>query len=272
MEKGPILARGRTAEVYLWGNDCIIKLFYDWVPEKWITGEDSLSQIISNTDIPAPVCHGIVEDGQRKGIIFQRLNGKTFLNIISKQVYFLSKYTRKMAKIHTQILSHTDVGLPSIKERLQAIISGLPNISPALKDFCLQTLAELPEGDTICHFDFHPDQIIQTKDGDYVIDWSTVCRGDVCADIARTSYLLTMSTVGHLPWILQIIIKIMRANMYRIYIAQMLKLNPMLDPSRIEKWKIPIYAMCLDKNIEEENPLILPFLEKAYSKQKSSPE
>ena len=268
MKKGQLIARGRTAEVYLWGDDCILKLFYDWAMDNWITSEEKFSRKIANTDIPVPACHGLIQDEQRKGIIFQRLYGETYLHLISKQIFTVTKYTRQMAKIHTEILSHTDVTFPSLKERLHAMIYGLPNLSARLKEFCLQTLDELPDGNAICHFDFHPEQIMQTEEGDYVIDWSSVCRGDVCADIARTSYLLTMSTVGHMPWFMRILIKTMRTTMYRIYIAQMLELNPLIDPAMIEKWKIPIYAMCLDENVEEKNPLILPFLEKAYSKSK----
>ena len=266
MEKGQLIARGRTAEVYLWGEDCILKLFYSWMPDEWITGEDILSRKVANTDILVPICYGLADDGQRKGVIFQRLIGETYLNIISRQIFSLSKYTQKMAKIHTQILSHSDATLPSLKERLHAMIEKLPDLSSELKAFCLQTLDELPDGDAICHFDFHPDQIMETENGDYVIDWSSVCRGDVCADIARTSYLMTMSTVSHMPWFMRILIKIMRANMYRIYIKQMLILNPQIDVAVIEKWKISIAAGRLAENIEEENPAILSFLEKAYSK------
>jgi hypothetical protein len=266
MEKGQLIARGRTSEIFTWGEDCILKLFYDWVPDVWITSEDDFSRQIAATDIPVPVCYGLVEDEGRKGIIFQRLNGDTYLGLLSKNLFGIYDYSQKMAQVHSQILSQSDATLPSIKDRLNTMISTLPNLSAELKAFCLQTLDELPDGNAICHFDFHPDQIMKTEGGDYVIDWSSVCRGDPCADIARTSYLLTMSTVGHMPWFMRILINIMRRTMYRIYVRQMQKLNPTIDFSMVEKWKIPVYAMSLDENVEEKNPMILPFLEKAYSK------
>jgi tRNA A-37 threonylcarbamoyl transferase component Bud32 len=266
MEKGQLIARGRTAEVYLWGDDCILKLFYHWVPDSWIAVEEVLSRKIANTDLPVPACYGLVEDGERKGILFQRLNGRTYLNIISKQMFSLTKYARQMAQIHMQILEHHDATLPSLKERLQTSISESKVLSGELRTFCLQILNELPDGDSICHFDFHPDQIMQTENGYYIIDWSAACRGNPCADIARTSYLLTMSGVGHLPKILQALIGVVRNKMYTVYISEIQRLNPAYDFASIEKWIIPIAAARLAENIEEENPAILSFLEKAYSK------
>ena len=269
MEKGQLIARGRTAEVYQYGEGRVLKLFYSWYPDMYVEREAEHTKRIVQSGIRAPMVYGMVGIEERKGIIFQQLRGETYLNIISRQGFSLPEYTKKMAKIHTQILAHEDASLSSLKARLHDSISGLPNLPGELKKFCLQILDELPDGNAICHFDFHPDQIMQTTNGDYVIDWSSLCRGNPCADIARTSYLLTMSTTQHLPWLLRILIKIMRATMHRIYIKQMLKLNPMVTIESIEKWKIPISAGRLAENIEEENLSILSFLEKAYSKSKS---
>ena len=35
--KGPLLARGRTAELFAWGDRQVLKLLYDWRPTSWIS-------------------------------------------------------------------------------------------------------------------------------------------------------------------------------------------------------------------------------------------
>ena len=39
MTKGPRLGRGRTAEVFVWGDDRALKLFFDWAPAAWVEAE-----------------------------------------------------------------------------------------------------------------------------------------------------------------------------------------------------------------------------------------
>ena len=48
----------------------------------------------------------------------------------------------------------------------------------------------MPKEDKLCHGDFNPSNIIISEDGKpYIIDWSHVTQGNLCADGAR-SYLL----------------------------------------------------------------------------------
>jgi aminoglycoside phosphotransferase (APT) family kinase protein len=53
----------------------------------------------------------------------------------------------------------------------------------------LSALAALPDGDQICHGDFHPANILLTTQGDVVIDWNDATLGNPLADVARFSVL-----------------------------------------------------------------------------------
>ena len=60
----------------------------------------------------------------------------------------------------------------------------------------LEALNGLPDGDRLCHGDFHPGNCIIGDDGMRVIDWPNAYAGDPDADVART--LLTLR-VGDPP-------------------------------------------------------------------------
>ena len=47
----------------------------------------------------------------------------------------------------------------------------------------------MPEGDRLCHGDFHPINVLGEVSRPVVIDWPDACRGDPAADLCR-SYLL----------------------------------------------------------------------------------
>jgi hypothetical protein len=43
MEKGALIGVGRTADIHAWGNDCILKLYQDWMPAAPIEREFAIT-------------------------------------------------------------------------------------------------------------------------------------------------------------------------------------------------------------------------------------
>jgi thiamine kinase-like enzyme len=59
----------------------------------------------------------------------------------------------------------------------------------------LRRYATEADGDVgLCHFDFHPDNIIVTDEGWKVIDWVAAATGPTIADFARTILLRADTT------------------------------------------------------------------------------
>ena len=75
MEKGPLIGRGRTAEVYAWGSDRILKLYQAHMPTYLVEQEYHLTRAAQAAGIPAPATDQLVEVDSRCGIIFERLEG-----------------------------------------------------------------------------------------------------------------------------------------------------------------------------------------------------
>jgi hypothetical protein len=48
---GPLLAHGRTAEVYEWEATQIVKLFHDWCPQRWIQSEIDNGRTVMTMDL-----------------------------------------------------------------------------------------------------------------------------------------------------------------------------------------------------------------------------
>jgi aminoglycoside phosphotransferase (APT) family kinase protein len=57
-------------------------------------------------------------------------------------------------------------------------------------------LAGLPDGENICHGDFHPANVLITEQGPMVIDWMTASTGSPWTDVARTSLILSIGAKG----------------------------------------------------------------------------
>src|SRR5262249_32610054 len=68
----------------------------------------------------------------------------------------------------------------------------------------LAMLEALPDGDRLCHGDFHPANVLVGRNGPAVIDWTGATRGDPAADLARTRLLLQAGAVPeHMPFLIR---------------------------------------------------------------------
>jgi len=76
-----------------------------------------------------------------------------------------------------------------LKVRLATRIAGARLLDEPRKQLLLGRLADMPEGDRLCHGDFHPINVLGEALQPLVIDWPDASRGDPAADVCR-SYLL----------------------------------------------------------------------------------
>ena len=183
------------------------------------------------------------------------------LQIRKAKPWLLSKMAKTLAKLHSRIHAQDGNGFVGLRESLQETIEHVDELSPRLRSGVLSLLARLPDGKKLCHFDFHPDQVMMTSIGPVIIDWITACRGDPLADVARTCVLLS---VGHVPYggqFLRTWVNLFRNRLRHAYIAQYLALNPGMKYTDITTWMVPVAAGRLKENVEGEKEWLLRFIE-----------
>ena len=55
---------------------------------------------------------------------------------------------------------------------------------------CWNSLASMPEGERLCHGDFHPLNILGPPGSEILVDWLDAMRGDPAADVCRSFVLI----------------------------------------------------------------------------------
>jgi aminoglycoside phosphotransferase (APT) family kinase protein len=258
---GAPIARGRTAEVFAWQDGQVLKLFYDWVPPTWVETETKASRTVYEAGLPAPAVEGVVEADSRRGIVFERVEGPSMLAEWKSKPWVLVRSARQLAELHAAIHALPGAGLPAYRERLEGSIRAAQALPAHLKDAALSALARLPDGDALCHGDFHPDNVIVTARGPIIIDWMTAVRGNPLADVARTSLLLCKAalppgTRGR--WI----VEAGRRLYHAIYLRRYLQLHP-ASREDIAAWRLPTLAARLNENIAAEQAQLLAAIETA---------
>lgn len=186
---GPLIGSGKEAEVFDAG-DLVVKLYRTTAaaPKRAAFREASILALIEALGLPAPSARAVGQIDGRWGIAMTPAEGPSFADTLRRPVGRTAGLKR-MARLQIAIHSHPGTHLGSLKARLAANIGRAELPDDALRRWLLDGLAALPEGDRLCHGDFHPWNILGPPGREVVVDWLDACAGEPAADVCR-SYVL----------------------------------------------------------------------------------
>ncbi len=188
---GKFIGSGGTATVYEWGNDEIIKIFKPEVQIETIKNEEYIGKILNDFSLNIPKYIGTIDIDDKKGIIYERINGKQFAEKIFSATD-QSETAADFAKMHYEIhQNHTDK-LPSQRDMFNWRISKIENYLGKDLRKIQDLLDSLPTNNNLCHGDFHPLNILVEHEKYIAIDWEGSCAGHPFLDVAW-SYLTLIS-------------------------------------------------------------------------------
>jgi aminoglycoside phosphotransferase (APT) family kinase protein len=191
MTLGPVIGRGRTADIFAWERGQVLKLFHADHPVEWSRREAQMTRQAHALGLAAPQVFDEVSLDGRYGIVFERIEGRSMLHTLSAEPWRLVSLARQLADLQAAMHRQRAPALPSWREALARHIAIVPRLDGPTREQLLAALARQPVGDeVVCHGDLHPDNIILAPQGPLVIDWLTATRGPRLADIARTFLLL----------------------------------------------------------------------------------
>ena len=263
MKLGKLIGQGRTAEIYEISKSKVLKLFRPSFPMGASDYEYRIVSKLSNQKLPIPNAEEVITVNNRKGIIYERIYGPTMMQVIASNPLRMKNEAKRMAELHRSIQVNIEFDFPSQRIRTAENIKKTNLLNDELKDALLEKLHLLPNESFLCHGDFHPDNIIVSKDKLWVIDWTNATVGDLFSDIARTKILLKYAVLsGHEPWFMKVLISKVRLKFYNEYFLQYLRL---VDGKKhdIDVWEAPVAASRLVELIpQKEKDLLIERIKK----------
>ena len=148
-----------------------------------------------------------------------------------------------MARLHIHIHSHQAIQFAGLKVRIAANIATTPLLDEPRKRELLGAIVDKPEGDRLCHGDFHPLNISGDVGHPTIIDWPDARRGDPAADVCR-SYLL---------------LKLHFAEIAAAYLDAYCRLGNM-SRDTVERWFPYVVAAKLAEGVPSERDGLLEIL------------
>ena len=183
LESGELIGSGRVADVFALGKN-VIKLFRgDWGKQEAFREAHILS-VLEGADLPLPCVYAVRQIENRWGVEMSRAPDAT----LSLTGEYLAAW---MAELHWRVHQISNKPLTSLKEKLAHNIKSATALSSELRTKLLLQLEQLPDGNCLCHGDFHPGNIMGSEQEPYVVDWLDATSGPADADACRT-YLLAL--------------------------------------------------------------------------------
>lgn len=261
-----LLAQGNTAEVYLYDENKVLKLFRENMPVETIKNEFDKAKYIQIDINNVPKVYKIIKFKKRYGIIYERIVGRDMIKDMLMNFLKIKTKSKYLANIHVQLHTEKTGLIYTVKSKLSNEIDDVLDLSTTEKDKIKKYIDKLPDGNALCHFDFHPGNIIMQKDKSIVIDWMTACVGDPCADVARTYLLLQYGELQHVNWIIRKLAHAFEKYIGKIYIEEYKKCKGISD-LEFKQWILPVAAARLIEWVSDnEKKKLIELIKKELEK------
>jgi hypothetical protein len=266
LDESRIVGRGRTAAVYDIGDGKVLKLFYEGFSRAACEQERLIAESLNDAGLDAPRCYGSREIGGRYGIVYDRVVGSSLLDVLSSTPLALRKITRSFTEVQYGIHRASAPGLPRQKDSLVSAIHAGGSVLGARLGPVLERLAALDDGESVCHGDFHPGNVLESGDSFQTIDWMCAVRGNPLGDAARTWLLLKSPFMpDDTPFFMRAISGILKGALLRIWLKDYLGLAG-AKFSDVRPWILPYAAARIREGVSGERDWLLGLIDRELSR------
>lgn len=250
-DKSALVGAGYTSDVYAWGEGRVLKLYHAGVAAARVQREFTVTRVIREAGLGAPAVYDLVELDGRLGIVFERIEGPSLVNLVQARPWKLFSVARQFAELHAELHSRPGAAdLPRLDQQIDGALQAGVQLSESEKQALRARLANLPQGDALCHGDFHPGNILCTNSGSIIIDWGRANRGPPLADVARTSFLFQHAELPPTtPRAFRLLFESLRSLLHRTYLKRYLQLRPG-TPEQIAAWKTALASLSWNRELE----------------------
>jgi aminoglycoside phosphotransferase (APT) family kinase protein len=213
------LGEGREAEIFAWEEGSVLRLLRPALASQSVEREAAAMNAAASCGADVPRVIEVVSVDGRPGLVMERVQGPDLLTLLGRRPWKILWVARITAGEHARLnAAPAPAELPSLRQAVRARIASSELVPARLVPAALAVVDRLPEGDRLCHGDFHPGNLIAAGRRAVTIDWTHATRGDPAADFARTLVVLRASPLPPgASRLLAVLTRFLRGVLVRLY-------------------------------------------------------
>ena len=190
---GEKIGEGAAAEVHAWAPGQVVKLFKPGASRRLNWHEAHMTDAVFAAGAPAPEVFGVVMLEGPFGLVLQRFDGPTLLQLTRSGAATRGQAGAILANLCLAVRNTPPPpAVISLRNWVDAWVRSASGTLPAPIVTGVLALAErLQPGNELCHGDLHPGNVIMTAEGPRLIDWSGPVRAPAGWEIAVSHIVLT---------------------------------------------------------------------------------
>lgn len=204
---GNLVGRGATSEVYQLNDTQVIKLYNTGCSEDSLKYEYEKMLSAYKNHVPVPRIYELVEYNGRLGYIMEYIVGKTLKNVLDIDIAKVTvgeismdeftnnffSYIKQTANTLFEVHKIKSEQMEKMDDRLKWHTQNTEILSEEEKLKIINLINALPNGDSVCHGDPNPNNIMVSNNKFQLIDWVNAGVGNPFYDIAEYVWLSTPS-------------------------------------------------------------------------------
>ncbi len=182
---GELVGRGAQATVYA-REDIAIKVYNAGYPKEYVFYEAAVMGFVEAAAIPMSKPYEVLNVNGQMCLKMSRVTGPSVNDLLLSEPHRVQEIMDDLVRLQMDIHSKRIFMPVRLKSKLKALIAHNKHLDAARKPTLLALCEKVPDGDALCHGDFHGDNVL-FKDGIYwVIDWIDAANGEPLLDACRS--------------------------------------------------------------------------------------
>ena len=188
---GRSLGRGKEAEVFELGT--LAAKIYGTAAGKQRSFREAMNLAVAESlGLPVPAAWCVQQLGGRWALVMDRVGGPSFAELLESNPEVMPECIEQMVTLQLRVHACRPVGLTCMKTRLINNIRATVALDEPKRTSLLADVNDMPDGESLCHGDSHPKNLLGSLNHAKIIDWLDACQGDPAADVCRSYLLLSL--------------------------------------------------------------------------------
>lgn len=184
---GERIGVGMSAVIYA-QHGVAAKAFREDQPKRQAYQEAFALAVIEAFDLPAPKVHGVETFCERTVLLMDQVKGVSLLDRIHEDPAQTEASVDKVVELQAALHQVQSTDFRPLRMIMHGMIEYSQGLTADEKARLRKILAQLPDGETLCHGDFHAGNILFDGTSYTIIDWIEVACGVAAADACRTYF------------------------------------------------------------------------------------